>query len=69
MTDEGMGYLSGMRRLTKLVLKSNLITDAGLFKLRNNPELKIIELHNTSVTEGGMKRFSETTGIKVTAPA
>jgi Leucine-rich repeat (LRR) protein len=64
--DEGLGYLSGMTQLTKLVLKSNLITDAGLFKLSHNPCLKVIEMYNTSVTEDGIRRFAESTNIKVT---
>jgi Leucine Rich repeat len=67
ITDEGLGYLTGMTQLTKLVLKSNLITDSGLFKLRNNPGLKIVELSNTSVSPDGVRRFTESTGIKVIA--
>ncbi|GEM_PF-4142037 len=65
VTDEGLGYLTGMTKLTRLVLKSNLVTDTGLFKLQNNPGLKIVELTDTAVSLDGVRRFTESTGIKV----
>jgi hypothetical protein len=66
MSDEGLGHLSRLKHLTKIVLKSKYITDAGLFKFRNNPVLKTIELHNTSVSSDGIRRFTASTGINVT---
>jgi peroxiredoxin len=57
VTDEGLKYLKGLKRLKWLRLDGSLVTDAGLEKLEGLTQLTFLTLQQTDITDAGLARL------------
>jgi hypothetical protein len=58
ITDDGLRHLAGLKRLLYLDLTGAQVRGPGLAHLRSLPELHVVNLNNSSVTDKGIERLS-----------
>ena len=64
ITDAGMKYLAGFRKMHQLYLGQTAITDAGVKELAPCEQLAFLGLENTRVTDAGIKAISNLKNLR-----
>lgn len=57
LDDSAMRHFRDLKKLERLELRGNSITDAGIEELIQMPHLQSVELWQTSVTEDGLAKL------------
>jgi serine/threonine protein kinase len=64
ITDVGMKYLAGFRKLHQLYLGQTAITDAGVKELAQCEQLRFLGLENTRLTDAGIKAIANLKNLR-----
>jgi hypothetical protein len=64
VTDEGLQYVAGLKRLEHLSLYNTSITDAGLQHLEGLTKLQVLDLSCTKVTDAGLRHIERLTQLQ-----
>jgi Leucine-rich repeat (LRR) protein len=64
ITDAGLRFLSGLRRLTYLGLGSTSVSDDGLVHLQAMHQLRYLNLDNTRITDDGLSHLKDLANLR-----
>jgi len=64
MTDDGLAYVEGLKRLKRLRLHNAPVTDTGLEHLKGLKSLELLDLSNTLITDAGLVNLKSLRGLE-----